>query len=533
LALAEKGRSVGRARTVQALSLAGLGKWEPLAELVTASSNGGSPISSATILKVAERAEKANDWTNAEIYYAKLSDLPADVPEGVFGIRGLGWALFQQKKYPLAEERFAQLVQRFPEHLLAAEGRYYRAECRYQSGDIAGAAAGYQAAFQELRPTLPAKPGDEQSPPLVFAYRAGLQAARTLRQQAKVVEADAQYQAILQVFPQPRNGDRLLDEWALLNYEAERYEKADELFKRLVAEYPNSDLADNARLSLAESDLLSGNVAAAEGAFRDLEQSAASDAEVTERSLYQLLSIAFDQQRWLDVATLANRFIEKYPQSQSVPFAKLCKVEGALADPNLPATQLATARTELQTLRETLTVRAVSEEMWGARVWVLLAEASLRMKDYPAVVETVNELGQVSPAPDLAYQAFEVLGRAYKQQSQFAEARKAFDTVLAAPAAFRTETAAKSQFLIAETYLLQEDWPNAFLGYQKVYASYEFPKWQAAALLQSAKCDEQQGEWGQAVLTYERLLKEFPDSSFAAEATERLKFARQKPAKTP
>ena len=62
-------------------------------------------------------------------------------------------------------------------------------------------------------------------------------------------------------FVNRQNLDRILDEWALLNYEAQRYEKADDLFRRLIEQVPDSDLVDNARLSLAESDLLADRLA--------------------------------------------------------------------------------------------------------------------------------------------------------------------------------------------------------------------------------------------------------------------------------
>src|SRR5581483_8995985 len=110
------------------------------------------------------------------------------------------------------------------------------------------------------------------------------------------------------------------------------------------------------------------------------------------------------------------------------------------------------------------------------------------------------------------------------------EAREAFERVIADPAAFRTETAAKAQFLIGETCLLEEKWNDAFLAYQKVYASYDFPVWQSEALLQSAKCDEQQGQWTEAAKTYERLLSEFPNSPRGEEAKKRLEAARKRAA---
>jgi TolA-binding protein len=83
--------------------------------------------------------------------------------------------------------------------------------------------------------------------------------------------------------------------------------------------------------------------------------------------------------------------------------------------------------------------------------------------------------------------------------------------------------------MIGETLYLQEKWGDAFLAYQKVYANYKFPDWRAAALLQSGKCDEQQQQWKLAAASYRLLLDEFPKSTHAAEARQRLEAVTKKP----
>jgi TolA-binding protein len=152
------------------------------------------------------------------------------------------------------------------------------------------------------------------------------------------------------------------------------------------------------------------------------------------------------------------------------------------------------------------------------------------LKRYDELAQVAADLQQKHPQSP-SYHLDEIIGRGFKQQARFPEARQAFERVLADPQAFRTETAAKAQFLIGETYLLEEKWSDAFLAYQKVYASYAFPDWQAEALLQSGKCDEQQGQWAEAAKTYARLIEEFPQSSRIAEAKQRLEAARKRAAR--
>lgn len=489
---------------------------------------GGSAMLASASLQLAELADQQKDWPAAAKWYERLTQLNKGSDSEAYAWRGLGWAQFQQRQFAEAAKSFARLEQSFPQHSLAPEAAYYRGESLREAGELDSAFKVYTAAFTQFAPKQPAAPDAEQQSPLVFVYRAGLQAARTARRLKDVNAADKAYAALLEAFPKPRSLDKLLDEWALLNYEAERFPQADAIFSRLIRDVPDSDLADNARLSLAESDLLSDRLAAAQQAFEELRRSPRSDEQVKERAHYQLIVLAMDagQQRWSDVKSLATEFAASYPDSAQRPYVEYCRLEALLADPRATMDVLVAAEQQLvEQMKPTPPKEALS---WFPRLWVLLAETRFRLKKYADVDQTVKELKQRLPNAEMAYQAEEVLGRSYKQQAQFDEARQAFQRVLDDPAAFRTETAAKSQFLIAETFFLQEKWPEAFLAYTKVYSSYAFPDWQAAALLQAGKCDEQQGQWKEAADNYAKLIDEFPQSTFAVEARQRQTAARKR-----
>src|SRR5438093_10938568 len=103
---------------------------------------------------------------------------------------------------------------------------------------------------------------------------------------------------LLRKLPMPVHLDRLCDEWAVLNEESQRFARAVEIFRLQITETPESDLADNARYSLAESDLIAGKLEEAKAAFRQLEQSPKSDADVQQDSLLRLMSIAEEQKQW-------------------------------------------------------------------------------------------------------------------------------------------------------------------------------------------------------------------------------------------
>ena len=81
--------------------------------------------------------------------------------------------------------------------------------------------------------------------------------------------------------------------------------------------------------------------------------------------------------------------------------------------------------------------------------------------------------------------------------------------------------------MIAETYFITKDYKAALESYLKVHILYKFPDWQSAALFQAGLCDEQLGQWKNAVDDYESLIREFPKSEFAEKAKPRLEVAKQ------
>lgn len=483
---------------------------------------------------------KQKDWSEAARYYQIVADAPAGSTYQLAALSGLAWSQFEQQHFDKAAGNFAKVVElarrdvepsQSPDRTrarLERDAAYMRGRALEDAGQLEQAVDEYAAAFQHYAPETPATAGFEQDDVLVLPYRAGLQWARALRTMQKIKEADVAYESLLRKYPKPTQLDKLLDEWALLNYEAENYARADEIFQRLVNEVPNSSLADDARLSLAESELVAGHVDAARQAFQRLLSNDQTSPEVRERALYQLIAVAVEQQQWSDVSRLTDELRNRFPEGRYAAYAAFYKAEALLRQAKPSAEDLTTARKLLLALKAEQDTPAVAKAEWFPLVWVSLAEIAFRQKQYDEVAAAVEELRQRDPQSPYLHQAEEILGRGLKQQAKFAEARKVLERVIADPHAFRTETAAKAQFLIAETYFLQEQWQPAFLAYQKVYTSYDFPEWQAAALLQSGKCDEKLGHWKEAALSYDKLLSEFPKSSLADEARQRLQFARQR-----
>lgn len=129
---------------------------------------------------------------------------------------------------------------------------------------------------------------------------------------------------------------------------------------------------------------------------------------------------------------------------------------------------------------------------------------------------------------DLAAEEFEAfLGRCLSMQARFSEAREAFHRVVRSTTGGRTETAAMAQWMIGESFFHQKEYREAVRAYHRVVSLHGYPQWQAAALLQAGKCHEQSGEWQEAVKLYTQLLRDYSDTTHAADASQRMRVAQR------
>ena len=467
-----------------------------------------SPLLSRTILNVAETAYSGKHWQAAGRFFETLLAPGPESPFHAAALSGLAWSELQKMEYEKSEKHFRQFVTEHSSHELAAEAAFMVGDSLQKASKQKEAAAAFEEAYTRFTP-------HEQ------AFLAGLQAARIHARLQQTDEANRIYTAVEGQFPDRPEHDQLLNEWAMVLYEAERFTEADELFRRITNEHPDSSLADNARFSLAESDLVAGKVQMARTSFAALAVDEKADAVVQEDSLYRVIGIDVDAGQWKDVATSVDEFAKRFGESQYLSTVQFYRGNAQL---NLGDT--AAAEKTLGELAEQASDAKIGQSNWIGHLWALLAEAQVRQKKYEAVIATADKARAWKADSPTHYLLDEVVGRAWKNQAKFSEAITAFTRVVESEAGSRTETAAKAQLMIAETHFLQKKYPTARDGYLKVYFLYKFPEWQAPALFQAGQCEELIGSDESrdgARKWYQTLQKEFADTEFAQKAAARLK----------
>jgi TolA-binding protein len=456
-----------------------------------------------------------DDFKTAEVLFTELAAWPQDSRRHAGALADLGWSVYKQQKYAEAVTVFGRLLKEHADDReLVPEAAFMVGKSLQDLGKIPEAQAAFADAWK--------RPGTAHE-----VYLAGLQSARLLARLKKTAESDAAYEDLIKRFPGRSDGDKVLNEWAAVDYDAENYSRADEIFRRLISEYPASDLADNAQLSLAESDLVAGKLDQARNQFTALVKNPASDDGVQQRSLYQMIRIDLETRRWDDLRKDCDLGLQRFPEGTYRYETELRRAEADFNLASNPA-DFKAARDrllELKSLKENAGLKAAA---WFPQVWVMLAETEWRLKDYDAVAATVAEFRNWNPQSPLLYQADEVLGRSFKSQAMWVEAREAFERVVKDPHGKLTESAAKSQFMIADTYFWEKNFPEALKEFMKVDILYKFPELQAAALYQAGACQEELQRWKDAARTYDEMLKKFPESEHAAKARDRLGFVRKR-----
>lgn len=146
-----------------------------------------------------------------------------------------------------------------------------------------------------------------------------------------------------------------------------------------------------------------------------------------------------------------------------------------------------------------------------------LATGDARQKAIAALQQVLAQHGRTSAAPVAAYQ----LGNLQYQSGDYAAARGAYELALAKGATGSVRTLAASG--VGYTWEAQKNYANAVTAYEALVRQ-ESPRqfFFEEALIDLARAQALAGKPTDAVATYERLLKEAPDTRRAADVRARI-----------
>jgi TolA-binding protein len=422
------------------------------------------------------------------------------------GLSGLCWSRYKAGELEPAAAAFQQLLDRYPQAEPAAEAALVRGQILQRLKKPADALAMYRLLIDKY-------PQDERLP------QGLLGAARLEDQLGQDEDAARLYERMIKEFPEHESLDTALYESAWVLRELNRPEESDARFQALYQDHRDSRYWADAAFRLAERAHAARRY---EDAQRLLSELTASkpDQKLQPHVQYLQGQAAAGRQQWAEVIEAMRPLIDAADDS---PFKLLARYWTAEA---------LYRQGEFAAAGERLADLAVrvegSREPWTAMVPLRQAQVLAQQKKWREAQELAESIASRWPEFDQQHEADYVIGRALAARGEFDDARAAYEKVIRSTTGGKTETAAMAQWMIGETYYHQKNYETALREYLRLEILYAYPTWQAAALLQAGKCSEQLGQWKQAAELYQRLVKDFAETSFVEEAEKRLIAARER-----
>jgi TolA-binding protein len=458
-----------------------------------------------TTEQLAEAVYEAGEMAWADTLFTWLATGSGASEHRVKGLSGLGWSQYRRGELEEAAASFDRLLKEDPDPATAAEAALVRGRILQQLGDHDPALAMYDLVVQRY-------PESKEFPEALWAaalLRDSLGADR---------EAADLYQRLATDYPQFPEIDAVLYYWAWVLRDLKREAESSELFDRLRREHPASSYRADAAFRLAQHALEK----------KDHEQARLLVAEVLaaepsqglrENAVYLDGQIASAQKRWDEARRAFETLVNDYPQSSLRLMAEYGIAEATFRQNDYEAAGERLDRLVQQTAERT--------EPWLAVIHLRRAQVLCHQKQWDEAYQIASTIAPKYPHFEEQYEVDYVIGRCLSNRGEFGPARDAYRRVIQSEQGAKTETAAKAQLMIAESFYHQKNYQQALREYLALEILYDYPTWQAAAVFQAAKCHEMLGEWKQAAEEYARLLADYPNTSLLVEAKERLQAAKE------
>ncbi len=494
-----------QARAALAICYGRAGRMEDARTVYTALISSAPPpeLANATTYWLAE-AVLAKDPVWAARLFESLTKEGATPEYAAKALAGLAWSQLEHSDAIGSAATFDRLLRTYPDDPRASEAALVRGQTLEMLDQPDPALAMYELIVEKYA-------GSKQ-------YRDALwKAARLEHRLSRLQQAEAHYRRLSEIEPAFGQYDTLLYDWSLVLAELKREDEAAEVLERLRRDWPHSPLAPDATYQLAERALAAKNYELAVSLAHEVTVLEPA-AKILPEALYLEGRVALARESWTDVAAPLSRLVLECPDSPLVLAAKYWQAEASYRQREYVRAGEEFAELDGQTAGHT--------EKWLAMIPLRQAQSLGQQNRWAEALEIATQIATTYPDFEEQYEADYVIGRALASQGEFAAAREAYARVIRSTTGAKTETAAMAQWMIGETFFHQENYEEAVAAYLRVEILYDWPKWQAGALLQAAKCQEQLGRHQQAVEAYDRLIKTYPDSEFTEEAKRRLRVAQ-------
>jgi TolA-binding protein len=474
------------------------------------------------------------------------SNDPSELALRIRALTGLGRCLCELGKPADAASAFATVLDLAPDDKIAPEIALARGRALEADKQLDPAIKAYSLVLEKYAKS------DQASPAALAQARLYAQSNRldlAVSAFDRLISDQRARDALEAVGTPP---DALLSEYGWVLLEANKVAEADRTFARLLKEYPESPHIADARFNLAESANLAKNhaevvrllaplakmtlpqapasrkeTASPTPTAAGVRESAATDSlrRVLPAALFRLGRTQADLNDWAAAGVTLDRLLNDFPENRYRGEARYLRALSALqvGDASTAEKGFAALIAEPPVTNDPKAIVQASR-LKRIQCWVALK----RWKDALDGVQT-EKAGLAAGDPSIAELDY-VRGQALLGLGRLEEARASFQAVM--DVRKNGELVAQSLLMRGETYFHQDQFHEALRDFLRVDILHDWPRWQAAALLEAGKVYERLDQWADAAETYERLLKRFPTEPSAPLARERLISASRRAAAT-
>ncbi len=447
--------------------------------------------------ELAEMLRKGGKLDDAARHYERILEKHARDELAPYALYGLGACRFEQKKWDEAAEAFARIAKDYGDSSLVPQALYQQGLARQKAGKHDEARTAFQAMTSKYEK-------HELAP---SAY---LGLGVCLQKEKKFDEAAAAFRSLVKTTRDKTLRERARYELAWSLAEAGKAKEALEAYQEQVKEFPDGALATDAYFALAEAAYQDKDYAKATDWYEKA-LGAAKDDRLKDRILYRLGWCKWAAEAYEESASLFDRLAAECAKSDLVPEALFTSGEAYV---KLKKPAQAVERFE----------KLLDEKFKGdehrADARFRMGEAQLVLGRDKEAVETLTALEQAhEDYPAMAEVQFGI-GRGLYNLKQHEQARARFERVTGMT---DTETAAKAQFYVGETYLAEAQPREALRAYLRVVALWGgYTEWAAGAQFEIGKAYEMLEKPADAREAYQAVVTKYADTKWALPAKEQL-----------
>lgn len=159
---------------------------------------------------------------------------------------------------------------------------------------------------------------------------------------------------------------------------------------------------------------------------------------------------------------------------------------------------------------------------WMARVWLHQAELQALRQQWQEAEVIVSRIQSQFPECDCRDDVDYFRARCLISKAQFDEARQLLDRIAREPMQRSAELAARARWMTGETFLMQRRYAEALKAYESVLETGSSPYWQSAAWMQIGQCCELLRDVSAAREAYQTLVDKYAEGPFGIVAQQKL-----------